>query len=127
MKAHSRRYAHRHGEDVTLLNYTQQTDGSGNPKTDEYGDPLFDESSESAKAVVDFPTEGESISSDAGVKESIIAIFRVSANSTIRAPSDDNPKGTIIKRARTGNKFDVETAVDDASGLIQAECTRHEQ
>lgn len=115
----ARRAVERHGEDVTVYNYTQNG-------TDDYGDPLWSESSSTAQAVIDFPGGGTSEKGDQGQESVADAIVRLSTANTVHPPTESNPRATEIERGN-GERFKVQTAIDENAGLYQCECERLEQ
>lgn len=115
----ARRFLSRAGESVTLRNFTQTG-------TDDYGDPVFDSSTESASVVIRLPGEPETVTNAAGVDVGIDARAWIPTDATVHEPRDDHPKPTVIER-ENGDQLKVMVVFEDDNGLYRCECSRHDR
>lgn len=104
-----------HGESATLTNYTQTG-------TDEYGDPTFSESTESAEMIFSPIGDGTGMRDDSGAEETVTTTIRIPTSATVNEPGDNTVKPTVITREATGIDYRVETKVDMGDGLYSCEC-----
>lgn len=109
------RHVERHGEDAIVYNYTQTG-------KDGYGDPIFDETSSTARMLFTISGSGTNDKGPEGQKEITSPSIRIVDDVTVRPASDDHPKATIIERQRTGEQYKVQTTVDDRTGILQCQC-----
>lgn len=120
IKRAARRFVDREGESVVIRNYTQ--DG-----TDDYGDPLFTESTESTTAVIRLPNEPGTVRSPDGQEVRLDARVWLMDTVSINEPTESNPRGSEIERDISDDRLQVQTAFKDDNGLIRCECSRLEK
>lgn len=108
----ARRHVTRHGEDAIVYNYSQTG-------TDDFGDPVFSESSITTSMLFSIPGGGTNDESEAYQSESSSPSIRIPDDVTVRPASEGNPKATVIERVRTGEQYKVQTTVDDRTGVLQ--------
>lgn len=115
----ARRHVSRHGEDAIVYNYTKSGE-------DDYGDPLFDETSEQARMLFSVPGGGTNDKGAEGQEQVNSPSIRVSDSLTVHPPESDAPKATVIERTETGEKYKVQTVVTSKTGVYQVKAESYD-
>lgn len=110
----ARRSLERAGEDAVVTTYSQTG-------TDDYGDPLFDESTTDVTALFRQPSEAFEFPSSGGVVEDIDVRIYVSSehSGVINPPTDDAPHPARIARTATGESYTVLGVWDEGNGQLR--------
>lgn len=108
----ARRHVRRHGESCTVYNYTQTG-------TDNRGDPLFSESTQTTKMLFSIPGGGENDKGVEGQKQVDSPSIRIIDDVTVHPAEDGAPKATKIERDKTSTQYKVQAVVDDRTGVLQ--------
>lgn len=116
--ASNRRFVKREGEPVTLRNYTQVG-------TDEYGDPEFDEETESTSAVISLPTDPETVRTPAGEESFVDARIWLPDDATVTESTDDTTRATEIERDNTSDSYRVVVVFHEGNGVYRVEAERN--
>lgn len=112
-------FLRRHGEAVTVRNYTQTG-------TDDYGDPTWDESTTETTAVVMLPKEPTQTTNASGETVYVDARFFVANESVVVNASDATPHPSVIDRHLDGESYRVELSFSQNNGLYRIETRRHD-
>lgn len=115
----ARRHVSRHGEDCNVYNFTQTG-------TDDYGDPLFDQSVSETKMVFSIPGGGTDDKGPEGQKQIDSPSIRILDDVEVHPPQSDAPKATVIERVLTGEKYKVQTTIVDRTGVLQVRAEEYD-